>query len=256
MNQTVYNIGGVKYLIESDLHTHTKYSHGKGTVEDSVKAAIDIGLKQIGITDHGPGHIGFGVPRKKLAELKAEIIRLRREYTNIDILFGIEANIIGPDGRLDFKPDEMEYFDYICAGWHFGSFDGLTPAGIGRTIENLVLSTTTKATKKQLRRNTDMITNAIKTGKIKFITHPGDKAPVDMLEVAVACSRTGTLLEINTNHMSLTSDTIKDILLTDVLFIVNSDAHSPGRIGDFQTAVELITKTGLDPARVVNLKKV
>ena len=194
MNQIEFVLNGNKYRIESDLHTHTKYSHGRGTIEDNIKTAIDIGLKQIGITDHGPGHIGFGVPRKKLAEIKAEIIRLRREYDNIEILFGIEANIMGPEGRLDIKPDEYEYFDYICAGWHFGAFDGLTPSGLGRTIGNLARSSTSKATKKQMRRNTDMITSAIKAGGIKFITHPGDKAPVDMLEVAAVCARAGTYL--------------------------------------------------------------
>ena len=255
MNQAVFDIGGAEYSIESDLHTHTRFSHGRGSIEDNVKAAADIRLKQIAITDHGPGHIGFGVPRKKLAEIKAEIIRLRREYTNIEILFSVEANIMGPDGKLDINPEEYGFFDFICAGWHFGAFDGLTPAGIGRTIGNLLWSSSEKAGRKQLRHNTNMISNAIKSGGIKFITHPGDKAPVDMLEIAAVCAQTGTLLEINTNHMSLTPDIIKDILLTDVLFIINSDAHSPGRIGDFQAAIELIRETGIDPKRIVNLKK-
>ena len=256
MNQTVFSIFGDEYVVDSDLHTHTRYSHGRGTIEANVKAAINIHLKTIGITDHGPGHVGFGVPRKKIAEIKAEIIQLRRVYTNIEILFGIEANIMGPHGRLDLKPDEISYFDYVCAGWHFGAFDGFTPAGVGRTIENMARGSAAKATRKQLLRNTDMITNAIKAGGIKFITHPGDKAPVDMLEVAAVCAQTGTLLEINTNHMSLTSDTIKEIMLTNVLFIINSDAHSTERIGDFQVAIELIKETGLDPARVVNLRKI
>ena len=254
MGQTVFNIGDVMYEISSDLHTHTRYSHGKGTIEANVKAAIDIGLKQIGVTDHGPGHIGFGVPRKKLAEIKAEVIRLRREYKDIEILFGIEANIIGQDGRLDIKPEEYEYFDFVCAGWHFGAFDGMTPAGIGRTIGNIARNVT-KASKKQVRRNTDMITRAVEAGGIKFITHPGDKASVDMLEVAAVCARAETLLEINTNHMSLTSDMINNISLTGVKFIICSDAHSPRRIGDFQKAAELIIEAGLDPSRVVNLKK-
>ncbi|WDC83585.1 PHP domain-containing protein [Caloramator sp. mosi_1] len=43
--------------IIGDYHTHTIYSHGKGTIEDNVKAAINKGLKEIVISDHGPGHM-------------------------------------------------------------------------------------------------------------------------------------------------------------------------------------------------------
>ena len=38
-----------------DYHTHTSYSHGRGTVGDMVLAAKDRGLKEVAITDHGPG---------------------------------------------------------------------------------------------------------------------------------------------------------------------------------------------------------
>lgn len=47
-----------------DYHTHTIYSHGSGTIEDNVKAAINKGLKEIAICDHGPGHYLYGVKKK------------------------------------------------------------------------------------------------------------------------------------------------------------------------------------------------
>ena len=240
---------------ESDLHTHTIYSHGKGTIEDNVKAAIAKGLKTIGISDHGPAHIGFGVSRKKMAEMKAEIIRLRRIYTEIEILFGVEANILTPSGNLDINLDEIDYFDFVCAGWHYGALDGMSPAGMIRTFENFTRSTPAKATKKQLKRNTDAIVHAINTYDILFLTHPGDKAPVDLLEVAAACVRRGTYLEINTSHMSLTPEDIKLLELTDVKYIVNSDAHKPKRVGDFARGIDLINLSNLDPARIANIKK-
>jgi len=238
---------------ESDLHTHTIFSHGRGTIEDNVKAAIACGLKKIGISDHGPGHVGFGVSRKKLAEMKDEIIRLRKEYPGIEILFGLEANIFTPLGNLDVKPEDFEYFDFVCAGWHYGSFDGMTLAGIGRTLENFARSTAEKASKKQIRRNTDAVVRALETNDIMFLTHPGDKAPIDLRHVAEICAKTGTLIEINTRHMSLSLDDIKMLMSTDVKFIVNSDAHSPKRVGDFEMGAELIEASGLDHSRVVNL---
>lgn len=46
--------------IMADVHTHTVFSHGKGTIEQNVIAAMEKGLKVIGIADHGPGHPEIG----------------------------------------------------------------------------------------------------------------------------------------------------------------------------------------------------
>lgn len=47
--------------LKYDLHTHTVWSHGKGTVEDNVKEALKKGLNKIAITDHGPWHVSYGI---------------------------------------------------------------------------------------------------------------------------------------------------------------------------------------------------
>ena len=43
--------------IIADYHTHTVYSHGKGTIEENVKVAISKEIKTIGISDHGYKHM-------------------------------------------------------------------------------------------------------------------------------------------------------------------------------------------------------
>ncbi len=55
------------YKLTFDYHTHTTYSDGKGTMEESVKAAVERGLKALAITDHGPGHLFYGVKRDKFS---------------------------------------------------------------------------------------------------------------------------------------------------------------------------------------------
>ena len=43
----------------ADLHTHSKYSrfgHGKNSIEEMAIAANEMGLVEIGITDHGYKH--------------------------------------------------------------------------------------------------------------------------------------------------------------------------------------------------------
>ena len=55
-----------------DIHTHTTYSHGKGSIEDNAAAAVAAGLKILGISDHGPGHIGYGIDMKKIPEMRLD----------------------------------------------------------------------------------------------------------------------------------------------------------------------------------------
>ena len=71
--------------ITVDYHTHTTYSHGKGSILDNALSAKERGLSEIAITDHGYGHHAFGIKQKKLPEMKenckkAEEITGRGEY--------------------------------------------------------------------------------------------------------------------------------------------------------------------------------
>jgi len=70
-------------LLYGDYHTHTRYSHGKGSVKDNAQAAYEKGLKEIAITDHGFGHIFFGVKRKKIDEIRQKITEAEKSKSTI-----------------------------------------------------------------------------------------------------------------------------------------------------------------------------
>ncbi|MBF1138496.1 MAG: PHP domain-containing protein [[Eubacterium] sulci] len=55
-----------QYRMTFDYHTHTTFSHGTGSIEDNVKVAISKGLKALAISDHGPGHLTYGVKRSAI----------------------------------------------------------------------------------------------------------------------------------------------------------------------------------------------
>ncbi|MBP6491979.1 MAG: PHP domain-containing protein [Clostridia bacterium] len=245
---------GKKYRLSYDLHTHTTFSHGKGSIEDNVKMAISKGLATIGISDHGPDHVTYGVKRSNLSVMRSEIDRLKPLYPEIEILLGVEANIINPSGRLAITEKELELFDYILAGYHYGVFGERPIHAAGIHIENYVLNRWLhKSTKGQKRRNTELTVRAIYENEIKILTHPGDKGEFDIGEIAAACADRGTLMEISTWHGWLTVEGIKQAAKTETLFAISSDAHSPKRIGDCQGAVNRIKEAGLDFERVVNL---
>ena len=249
-------IDNIKYSLDTDLHTHTSYSrnHSLSSIEDNVLAAREKGIRKLGISDHGPGHIFYGIRRQDVPRMREEIRMLNEKYDDIEILLGVEANIVNKNGMLDVRPEEFPEYDYVIAGYHYGVV-GRNPIGSMLNHGNNILRTKTKGESiKLMRRNTEYIVKALKKNDIAILTHPGDKAAVDLLEIAVVCAKTNTLVEINTWHSSLSAEDIKTMALTDCQFIISSDAHSADRVGDFISGVRLALDAGLDLTRIVNLK--
>ena len=65
--------------ILADYHTHTKYSHGKGTIEENVLEAISKGIKTIGISDHGYKHLAYGIKLNDIYKMREEIDKLNEK---------------------------------------------------------------------------------------------------------------------------------------------------------------------------------
>ena len=230
-----------------DHHTHTIFSHGKGTIEDNVKEARRKGLKSVGITDHGPGHLTYGVKRENLPVMRREVDALNEKYSDIKVLLGVEANIWEPGNHLDITEEDKMYLDYVIAGYHYGVRNG-------HCVRNFVNWHTGKRTdRKLLRINTDMMVRAIEENDLYILTHPGDKGPFDIDEVAKACERRNVLMEINTKHPHLNEEEIRIAMKYDVKFVLSSDAHVPSNVGDVEAPLSRAMAAGLDPARIVNL---
>lgn len=235
-----------------DYHTHTVFSHGKGSIEDNVKAAVEKGIKSIAITDHGPGHLTYGIKREAVKEMREEINRLKELYPEIEILLGVEANIVNKDNYIDISEDEAKEYDFVNAGYHYGVTNGYC---ISNWLFEHGILKGSKRREKLSKRNTEMFLGAIEKNNIKILTHPGDKAPIDMEAVAKACTKKGVLMEISTHHSHLTVDEIKIAAKEDVSFVISSDAHNPERVGDFQGGIDRAVEAGLDLNRIVNILK-
>ncbi len=253
-----------KYRMVYDIHTHTTFSHGKGSIEDNVKAAKDKHLSVIGISDHGPGHKFYGIKRKNLRLMRQEIDRLKSVYPEIEILFGIEANIIDPSGKLDHTEEDLKYLDYVLAGYHYGIFGDNPLVSSGIHFMNLLSSGIVGSSnrdpgmrrrrmKKLKNTNTDLVIKALHENDIKMLTHPGDKGPFDLCAIAEACRETGTLMEISNWHEAPQTKELRALRNIDVNFAVSSDAHSPSRVGTFEKGLARAVGAGIDPARIVNL---
>lgn len=238
--------------IVADLHTHTVYSHGKGSIEDNVKAARDLGLKVIAISDHGPGHMGFGIKKRKYYEMRTVIDFLNQKYSDIQVLLGLEANVMNEEGTLDVDETILREADFILAGYHFGSMPIQFPRDLSFHYYNYRSKHSKKCWEKARAVNTQSLIRAIERYPILGITHPGAKGPIDLLAVADAAAKKGVLLEVNAHHGHLTTQDLNQLKDHSVCFFVSSDAHHPRDVGAFSLAVDRLKEAGVHENRVWN----
>jgi len=241
----------------ADYHTHTINSHGKGTIRENVEEAIRKGLKEIAISDHGPGHLTYGVKKGVLKRMRKEIDELNKEYDNIDILLGVEANLIGCNGKIDISEDEIELVDKFLLGFHNGAMPGSIRDGFQLYLKNYLsnLSFLKFMRNKCRERNTDAMICAIEKYKVDIITHPGAKIDIDTKRLAMAAGKRGTALEINSSHGNLTLEYAKIAVKENVDFVISSDAHVPSNVGNFALGIKIAEEAGIPLSRIINAEK-
>ncbi len=244
-----------------DYHTHTIFSrkpflpfnHAKGTLEDNIKAAKQMGLKELAITDHGFNHKYFSCSRKKMLSTKQEILRLSQKY-DVKVYLGVEANFLSQDGTIDVIPKDMEYLDIVLCGYHKLAKPKRLSDKFKIFVPNF-FANYFGTSKKLKERNTQMIINAIEKNSIDVITHLNNKMKCDVLEVAKKAVEKGTLIELNEKHCTFTEKEVRDILNVGGMFLVDSDAHRPEKVGKFKRMESLIEKYNIPEERIVNLNK-
>lgn len=238
--------------IFADYHTHTVYSHGKGTIKENVDVAIKKGLREIAISDHGPRHFLYGTKLKDLDKMRKEIDEINKNEKRIKVKLGMEANIISTNGEIDVDEEIRSKLDILLAGYHFGAF----PSSISQSLNihgwNLLSKYFTTQAKKARVINTQAVVEAIYNNKIDILTHPGAKADIDTKEVAKAAAARGTALEINSSHGKLTVEYIKIAMKEGVKFVISSDAHTPGDVGNVDAGIKRAVAAGLDIKQIIN----
>lgn len=241
-------------MIDYDFHTHTVYSHGTGSIMENALVAKNKGIKLIGITDHGFNHPCYRVKRKYLPQMKEECAGAYGQ-TGVKVLLGIEANIIGISGATDVKKSDYEYLDLYLAGIHrfvkcdkFSDYFKLLGANMFANAFRV------KPPKSLVRDCTAAYVNAIKNNPIDIVTHVNFCCFADAVEVARCCEDYGTYFEINTKKTHLSDEEWQNVIdKTNVGFVVDSDAHSPDRVGDTLLADKLMKRVKFPENRIFNM---
>ncbi len=244
-------------ILFGDYHTHTKYSrnhHGKSTIEENVRVAVEKGLKEIGITEHGFNHVFFGVRRRNIKKMRAEIERLQKIYP-IKIYLGIEANLISSEGDIDLTEEEQKWFDYVVMGYHTFGLPKSAKEYFNFFRPNSKAYKKNKYTKEIIEANTMAYIKAIRKNRINIISHLGSKMKVDPVKIAKECLKSGTMIELNARRLCFTENEIQDMVKLGTTFILDSDAHIASNVGECNRGINCVVKNNIPQSQVANLDK-
>ena len=82
-----------------NLHSHTQFCDGRGTMDQFARAAADAGILHYGFTPHSP--VPFDTPCNMKADdvpaYLAEVERIRKKYDTVQFYAGMEIDYLGPD---------------------------------------------------------------------------------------------------------------------------------------------------------------
>ncbi|MCL2798001.1 MAG: PHP domain-containing protein [Firmicutes bacterium] len=239
-----------------DYHTHTKYSHGKGSVEDNVRAAVAKGLKEVGITDHGFKHMTYNVRRIDWPVIEKDVKAVRAKYPQINIRLGLETNFCSLQGHIDVLPSEIPAMDLVICGYHVMAKPERSRDFFRCWLPNVMQAAFIhKSSRRMYARNTDMYLKALEKYEIDILSHPNHPIKIDVVEVAKAAKHFGTYYELNGKRIGITDKQLGEVAATGVEFICDSDAHSPERVGDFELGATAARRVGIPYNQIANWER-
>lgn len=228
---------------------------------ENIAAARAKGLEQVAISDHGPANPLLGIRRAAvLLDIKQEVAAYNSRYDDITVLTGVEANIVGSDGMLDVPRSILGKLDIVLAGLHRFTWFADWQAGKTMYLENPFSKLPLGSLKQRLAEkarvhNTKAVVEAVYRYDIDVITHPGLHMSIDTYELARACARRGTALEINAAHGTSMTEFARAAASQGVSFAIGSDAHHPRDVGQMEAGLAVAEQLGLGAERIINARE-
>jgi DNA polymerase (family 10) len=222
--------------ILGDLHAHTDWSDGAGTLEEMADTARQHGYRYLLISDHTQSlGIAGGLTPQQLREQRAEIDVLNERWQDFALLQGCELEIKA-DGALDFPDEVLAELDFVVASVH-------------------------TSLRQEQAQITERVMNALHNPYVDVIGHPSgrilgqrEESAVDLDAVIETAARTGTALEVNSipNRLDLDDVHIRRALELGVKIAINSDAHHPGGMESLRYGLATARRGWATPTDVLN----
>ncbi|HIT84781.1 MAG TPA: phosphatase [Candidatus Ornithomonoglobus intestinigallinarum] len=220
--------------ILADTHTHTIAStHAYSTVAEMARAAHDAGLEAIAVTDHG-----MMLPDAPHSWHFHNLKNIPREICGVKILYGIEANILDPDGNIDPLEDEIyKKLDIVNASIHSPCYAAERGGD-----------------------HTGAYLNIVNDPRVDIICHSGTAAyPYDYERIIKLAGENNKLIEINNHSFAVRKSSIPNCRRIAELckehgtgIVVTSDAHISFDLGDYGHALNMLEELDFPEELIIN----
>jgi DNA polymerase (family 10) len=222
--------------IRGDLHAHSTWSDGVGSVLEMSEAARALGYEYLVISDHTHGlGVAGGLSPAELAQQRAEIDAQNAGWDDFCLLQGCELEIRA-DGELDLPNDVLARLDFVVASVHTGL-------------------------RQDRERITERVIAAMRNPWVDVIGHPSgrilgqrDESAVDLDALLAEAGRTGTALEVNSipNRLDLDDVHVRRAAELGVNIAINSDAHHPDGLQALSFGLATARRGWATPEMVLN----
>ncbi len=265
-----YEVPMKKYNLV-DYHMHTaRCGHAEGRMEEYAARALELGLLEIGFSDHFPLlHIEDTTLSMSLGEMPLyvrEVEELRTQFAGLPIRLGIEVDYL-PETAASLPSLLSAYpFDYIMGSLHFVDGWGFDdPRNLDDYKDRDILA--------MWERYFDLLGDAAESGLFDILAHPdlikkfGFRPDTDVSPIYHACldrvAETGIAVEVNTAGLRKPVGEMypgEDFLCLcrdrGIAVTLGSDAHHPLEVGDsFEEAVRMLRRVGYGEVAVFSSRK-
>ena len=222
--------------LRCDLHMHTNWSDGRGTIRQMVEAAASLGHEYIAITDHSKSsRVANGLtPEQLLAQIQ-QVRSINAEIDGLEVLTGSEVDIL-KDGSLDFSDELLAQLDIVVASVHegFSMREAEMTNRVIRAIENPYVTIIGHPTGRLLGRR------------------PGYAINLEAVIDAAAANRVALEVNAAPSRLDLEPSAVRQARSRGALLSINTDAHAIADIGRGLFGINVARRGWLEKTDVLN----
>jgi DNA polymerase (family X) len=222
--------------VRGDLHVHTNWSDGKGTIESMAEAAIELGYEYLVFCDHSQSlRVANGLSPERLLGKIGAVRKADDKYGEIHLLSGSEVDIL-KDGVLDYEDALLAELDFVVASVH-------TSFNVGE------------------RAMTERIIRAMNNPYVRTIGHPTGRIlnrrepyEVDVSRLIREAAATNTALEHNAyvDRLDLSVPYLREAISAGVRITLDTDAHDEMALSFAKFGVSQARRAWVEKGSVVN----
>ncbi|OGW91328.1 MAG: hypothetical protein A3D28_02475 [Omnitrophica bacterium RIFCSPHIGHO2_02_FULL_63_14] len=259
-------------LPKVDYHMHTPLcGHAVGEPHEYVERALEVGLAEIGFSDHAPlvthEDTRYTMNVRQLPEYHRMMEAVRGRYPGFTIKVGLEADYVPGFERKTAAIIAGYAYDFVIGSIHFIDAWAFDDPGEQVKWKERDIDAVYRDYYKLLRRSAESglfdIMGHVDLVK-KFGHRPHGDLRAEVEATAAAFRKAGVTVEINTSGLRKpvkeiypSQDVLKIYRRAGVPITFSSDAHDPKDVGrDYDKAKALAEAAGYTEYRVFKARKV